>query len=356
MQRLYTFYIKIMSDNQKILNNVLQSLCNRLDKINIQCSENFPLYSIGHHNEWQTSKGGSWMGGFWTGCWWLRAYVTKNAADYAKAEYLCEKLSDKIHLDSSYRSLIFWYGAALGDVWLQNATAKNLTQQAATALAASYDAKLLCVPLGTALGGGENGKNVVTVDGLASLIDLLNYGGDGEYELIARQHTDTLIAACLTENGAFHSEAHYANGQFQTEGVAGDWSRGQAWAMLGLARASKNWGEPYLSKAQLACNYWLNSRPQPLPLNRLSEPAGLNDPSASVIAALAMLSLAEQLAEGEKWRALAHQQLIAVVTSEYFNDGLFGGCCYQIKPQQLALVESSWGIFLLMSALTFRTP
>jgi hypothetical protein len=64
-----------------------------------------------------------------------------------------------------------------------------------------------------------------------------------------------------------------------------------------------------------------------------------------------MLCLAEQVADADKWLDLAQQQLLALITSDYFNDGLFSGCCYQIKPQQLALVESSWGLFLLMLAV-----
>jgi unsaturated chondroitin disaccharide hydrolase len=340
-----------LKDWQSCLANALHNLFNRLDEINSQSLENFPLYSIGNSNQWINSKGGSWMGGFWAGCWWLRAHLTQSAADYAKAGEICEKLSDKIELDSSYRSLIFWYGAALGQQFFQHESAQKITSATAQAITTAYDAKLLCVPLGSALGGGENGKNIITVDGLASLIDLLMDSCDGEYELIARQHTDTLIAACLTENGAFHSEAHYENGRFQTHGEAGDWSRGQAWAMLGLTRAAAHWGEPYLSKARLACDYWQKSRPQLLPLNRLSKTNGLIDPSATVIAALAMLSLAEQAKDGENWRDLARQNVLAVLESDYFNGGIFSGCCYKIKADEIALVESSWGTFLLMVAV-----
>lgn len=337
--------------NNQLLKNALHSLLTRLDDIDKQCGSGFPLHAIDDSNEWLISQGGSWMGGFWAGSWWLRAYLTQSNTDYEKAVALCEQLRDKIPLDSSYRSLIFWYGAALGDVWFQNDTARQLAMEAATALAYSYNAQLRFVPLGAALGGGAAGQYTITVDGLASLIDLLVYSGNSEQAAIAKQHTDTLITACATETGAFHAEAHYSDGRFQVIDRAGDWSRGQAWAMLGLTRAAVHWGEPYLSLAKSACEYWLHSRSQPLPLNRLSESSGLQDASATVLASLAMLSLAEQLADGAQWRDTALQQLIAVVSSCYFNEGVFSGCCYKIKPQQLALIESSWGIFLLLSAL-----
>lgn len=339
-----------------VFNQALTSLLNRLDDIEAQCATGFPLYAVGDSNDWLVSQGGSWMGGFWTGCWWLRAHLTQTTADYEKAVTLCAKLGDKIQLDSSYRSLIFWYGAALGDVWFQNDMARHIAIASANALANSYDSQQRCVPLGSALGAGEAGQYTITVDGLASLIALLNYSGNSEHDSIARQHTNTLIDACLTKSGAFHAEAHYVDGYFQATDTAGDWSRGQAWAMLGLTQAAQHWGEPYLTMAQSACDYWRSSRPEPLPLNRLSETTGLHDPSATVIASLAMLSLAGQLTDAEQWRNLASQQLSALIQSEYFNNGRFTGCCYKIKPQQTTNVESGWGIFLLLLALKYKQP
>ncbi len=351
-----------MSDNNQLLSNALQSLLNRLDEIDRQCAAGFPLYSVGNSNDWLVSKGGSWMGGFWAGCWWLRARQAQVDADYKKAVLLCEKLSDKTQLDSSYRSLIFWYGAALGDALFSNVTARRIANEAANALAASYHTTLRCLPLGSALGGGETGQDTITVDGLASLIDLLIYSGNSEMEDIARQHTDTLIAACLTKTGAFHSEAHCVNGHFQATDSAGDWSRGQAWAMLGLTRAAQHWGEPYLSDAKSVCEYWRQTRPEPLPPDRLSQPSGLCDPSASVIASLAILNLSDLISDKDHWRAYACHQIMAIIHSDYFSGlqhsqdesaaGIFGGCCVKTNRNTYELVETAWGSFLLMIVLT----
>jgi unsaturated chondroitin disaccharide hydrolase len=330
----------------------VSSLLPRLDAIATQCASGFPLYSLADSDEWLVSKGGSWMGGFWTGCWWLRAHLTQSTADYEKAVALCAKLGDKIQLDSSYRSLIFWYGAALGDVWFQHDMARHIAMESATALANSYDSHQRCIPLGTALGAGATGQQIITVDGLASLIALLSYSGNSEHETIARQHTNTLIDACFTKTGAFHAEAHFSDGYFHRTDKAGDWSRGQAWAMLGLTQAARQWGEPYLSMAKSACDYWRSSRPELLPLNRLSETTGLHDPSATVIASLALLSLADLLPDSEQWRNLARRQLNALIQGKYFNNGRFTGCCYKISPQQITNVESAWGLFLLLLAFS----
>jgi unsaturated chondroitin disaccharide hydrolase len=338
-------------ENKARLTATFDALLQRLADIDRQCGDSFPLYSLGSSNQWQLSQGGSWMGGFWAGCYWLRARRSQSAQDYAKAVAWCEKLTDKIHLDSSYRSLIFWYGAALGEIWLQNSQAKQVTTHAINALIAAYDPQLACVPLGTALGGGVKGQLTLTVDGWASLIDLLTYRNDSQHAALARQHTDTLLAACATGTGAFYSDAHYIDGHFQTTGQAGDWSRGQAWAMLGVTKAAQRWGEPYLSMAKAAAHYWLASRPQAIVLNRLSEQNALVDLSATVIASLAMLHLAELTADTENWQQAAEQGVNALIKSDYLLNGVFNGCCYTVKPQQSALVETTWGYFLLLELL-----
>jgi unsaturated chondroitin disaccharide hydrolase len=140
--------------------------------------------------------------------------------------------------------------------------------------------------------------------------------------------------------------------------------------MLGLVRAAAQWAEPYLSYAQSACAYWTRSRPscsRSLPANHLSDPSGLSDASASVIASLAMLSLADLAPDGIHWRTYAHQQITAIIRSKYFtgfqkNDnhekngnktasGIFWGCCYKTAHEKEELVESAWGSFFLMAAL-----
>ena len=104
----------------------------------------------------------------------------------------------------------------------------------------------------------------------------------------------------------------------------------------------------------------------PLPPNRLDDPSGLVDPSASIIASLAMLTLAELLADGTQWRTSAHQEIAAIVRSDYFTgfhqtgnraksedppSGIFWGCCYKTSDNKEEMVESAWGSFFLMAAL-----
>lgn len=131
--------------------------------------------------------------------------------------------------------------------------------------------------------------------------------------------------------------------------------------MLGLSRAAAQWGEPYLTHARSACEYWKRSRSEMLPPNRLSHPSGLCDPASAVIASLAMLSLADLMPEGNQWRTHAHQQITAIIRSQHFTgfqknidrqensdetaSGIFWGCCYKTHSGTHELVESAWGSF-----------
>ena len=74
----------------------LEALIHRMDTIEAQCKDGFPLYSPGTAGQWVVSPGGSWVGGFWSGWWWLRARITGSISDKRKASDICGRLSSKI--------------------------------------------------------------------------------------------------------------------------------------------------------------------------------------------------------------------------------------------------------------------
>lgn len=352
--------------NHAEMKQALELLVQRMGTIHSSCANSFPLYSPKVADRWVLSAGGSWVGGYWGACWWLRSRITGSLSDRHKAAAICQRLSPKMTTDSINRNLIFWYGSALGDLWFGDAKARDLASASISTIASSYDPEMHCIPLGRDMGGGKEGHQLISVDSLAPLIQLLNHNGDSAHHQVARTHASTLAGVCGTGNGAFHPGARFADGHFQPTGPTGVWSRGQAWAMLGLSRAAALWGEPYLTCTLRACEYWKRSRPAPLPLNRLDDPSGLADPSSSVIASLAMLTLAELLADGTQWRASAHREIAAIVRSDYFTgfhengshaksgdspSGIFWGCCYKTNSNKEEMVESAWGSFFLMAAL-----
>jgi unsaturated chondroitin disaccharide hydrolase len=179
-----------------------------------------------------------------------------------------------------------------------------------------------------------------------------------------------LLAACQGDKGAFYAEANFDGHEFLAKGRAGAWSRGQAWAMLGLSRAAARWGEPYLGLTRTACTYWRDIHKGNLPRNRLDQEEDIKDPSAAVIASLAMLSLARLLPDETFWYEYAHQQISTVLYSPYFtaftaintdsaghasypnrSSDLFPGCCYRTRQNIEEMVESVWGNFFLMATL-----
>ncbi len=368
---MYTLKTKTCNTEERLLSheqmmNALELLVHRMDAINANCANGFPLYSPGTTDHWMISPGGSWVGGFWSGWWWLRARLTNSASDQRKASGICLRFSPKLDADSVNRSLIFWYGASLGDLWFGDANARKLAAESVVAIGASYDPEIDCIPLGTSMGGGKEGNQRIGIDTLASLIQLFNSSEHNVYHDISRCHTDTALAACGTGSGAFHTGAHFRKWTLRRADRAGDWSRGQAWAMLGLSRAAARWGEPYLTRTRIACEYWKRSRPEPAPPNRLSQPSGLGDPSSTIIASLAMLCLADLMSDGSQWRHHAHRQITAIICSPYFTgfeqddnaqgkhrtaSGIFWGCCYKTDQGKDELVESAWGSFFLMAAL-----
>ncbi len=357
----------IPSDQAEMM-HALELLIHRMEHIDSSCTDTFPLYSPGITDQWISSAGGSWLGGLWGACWWLRARITGSKSDRRRAADICQHLSPKITTMSINRSLIFWYGASLGDLWFGDEKAGELSRASIDAVADSYNGEMGCIPLGLDMGGGEKGNRLVSVDSLAVLIQLLSSSRDLTHHQVSRTHASTLLAACGTGDGAFHPYAYFEDGYFRPIGQAGTWSRGQAWSMLGLTRAAAQWGEPYLTCAQQACEYWKRSRQELLAPNRLNDPSCLLDPSSSIIASLAMLSLAELIADGAKWRVSAYQQLAAVIQSRYFvripslgSDtagrnkppyAIFWGCCYKTHSNKEEMVESAWGNFFLMAALS----
>ncbi len=276
--------------------NALEALLARVGGLGQRFPKGVPLYALGRSDEWAVSEGGSWVGGFWGGLWWLRALIGHAPADRERAAELCRHLRNKLDVDSVNRSLIFWYGAAGGAYGFHDEEACALLQEAAIRLTATYSHELRAIPLGAAMGGGAKGRSCIGVDSLASLVALLAHAST-DAEGRARQHTDTLIAVCATECGAFYPEASRGERGWQVHGEAGAWPRGQAWAMLGLAQAAVLWGEPYVTVALDACRYWLRRWPD----GRPPHPAGsnLHDLSATAIAVVAMQTLAHP---DSRWR------------------------------------------------------
>ncbi|QVM87292.1 glucuronyl hydrolase [Pseudomonas lalucatii] len=258
-------------------------------------------------------------------------------------------MATKLDSPSLNRSMIFWYGAAPGALWFGDEQAHLLLQRAAAAVARAFDREVGWIPLGTAMGGGTDGDRRIAIDTLAPTLRLLALSPRCDIRELAGQHLQASLAACGTWQGAYCGSSQHVQGRIVRHEPAGHWSRGQAWAMLGLVQAAGLYGEPYLDLARRACDYWLESRPDPLPANRLERPEAGEDPAAAAIAALAMLGLSSLLGGAGPWREQAESLTAALLRSRYFSSagatpGIFGGMCYRTGPGE-ELVESACSSF-----------
>lgn len=344
--------------NAEILVQQRDRLLARLDAVADECGEHFPLHAAEPDQPWQVSAGGSWTGGFWAACHWLRAALTGSAADRARATGLCDRLAAKLHAPTGHRAFLFWYGAALGESWCGDARAAQLARAAAQALAEAWSDELNAIPLGTALGGGPGGEARISIDALAPTLLLLHQHGDDIARHKARRHAGTLLEACGDGQGAFHAEAEWRGGRWHPVGLPGDWSRGQAWALLGLSTAAALWNDDHLcAQADAAARYWLRTRGEfPPPFRLHAGGSATPDPAAAVIAARAFVTMARQDA---RWLGEAQHLADAVLASPWRIASAAGGrpcsrfvgCCLAPPGEAPMLAETAWGTFLLIELL-----
>lgn len=326
----------------------IEAILARLEQIEAVCGEDFPLYNDG---AWKVSAGGSWLGGFWAGLWWLRAVHYGRQADRQQALRIAKRLRDKLDSDTHHRALIFWYGAGLGAQLLADPEAAALAGEAAQRLAHAFDPVLGCIPLGREMGGGAQGDRSLSIDPLAATLNLFALGNAPDLLSLGRQHLQASFRACAGGPGAWSSHALNEQGQWLVGDLAGDWSRGQAWAMLGLGVGARLYGVPFHDDAQRASQYWLHSRSVQAPLNRLDQPDGPHDPCAAAMASLALQAQALEQADGQVLQQEAGRVLAAIVRSGDFVDGRFNGHCYRTSATTEQKVESACGSFFLLAAL-----
>jgi unsaturated chondroitin disaccharide hydrolase len=329
----------------------INAIFTRLEQIDAACGQGFPLYCTGGSEAWKVSASGSWLGGFWAGLWWLRAHCSGRRSDQQQALRIAERLRGQLDSDTHHRSLIFWYGAGLGARLLADPQAEELADQAVQRLARAFDPVLGCIPLGREMGGGEHGDSCLSIDPLAATLQLFSLNAEPRLLGLGRQQLQTSFRACAGADGTWSSHARFDQGQWQAGDVPGNWSRGQAWAMIGLGAGARLYGAPFSSDTTRASQYWLRSRGLSVPGNRLDQPQGLNDPCAAAMVALALQGQAIDAVESDVPRQQAGQLLATIVRSADFENGRFIGHCYRTSATVEQKVESACGSFFLLAAL-----
>lgn len=310
-----------------------------LDKTRLNASRigaAFPHAS--HGGQYTREQPYWWTAGFWPGLLWLMY----NDCGDAKFKEICETCEDRLDevLDGFARldhDLGFMW--TLTSVASHKLTGKEISKiralKAANYLAARFNLKGRFIRAWNPWFEGEDNRGWAIID-CAMNMPLLFWAshatGDPRYKHIAEAHMDTVLEHFIRPDGSIYHIVRFDpdTGAF-VEGVGGQgydadsaWSRGNAWAIYGLALAYHHTGKTaYLHAAQKAAQFFLARLPEDhVPHWDFRAPAeeeAPRDSSAGACAASGMLLLAGL--SGETEAPVYRKPAIRMLESLYRNYG-----------------------------------
>ncbi len=270
------------------------------------------------HGTWQFTPDGVWTGGFWAGCLWLAAQHGGPATLRVQAIAATERLLPHVHAARNHDLGFMFYPSAVA-AWRATDDGRYLeaAKTAARSLAAQFDAHAGYIP-GWGFFGGEDWRGSVLVDTLMNLPLLVlaaRHGGDAGLLKVVRAQVATTLGHHLRADGSVYHVYRFdpatgaALGGATYQGLAADsaWSRGQAWAITGLAILAGMLGDgTYRAASARVADYFVAHLPADgVPPWDFKAPAGApKDASAGAIAAYGMLRLHE-LTHEQRWLGAA---------------------------------------------------
>lgn len=290
------------------LERKMEAQCLRLGSIMPYMPEQGRYYDMGEREL------NAWTNGFYAGILWQMYHATqkqcyRQAAEGIEAR-LDKALQEFVNLDHDVGFL--WLPTAVADFRLTgNELSRNRGLHAAGILAGRYHVKGHYIK---AWNGKRNG--IAIVDCLMNL-PLLYWAaeqlGDPAYRDIAMEHTEMALTYILRPDGSCNHQVEFdaftgdylrnPGGQGYESGSS--WSRGQSWAIYGMALAYRYTGEErYLDASKRAAHYFcanaaLNDYVPLLDFRAPAEPV-YYDTTAGVCAACGLLELAEHVKPLEK--------------------------------------------------------
>jgi unsaturated chondroitin disaccharide hydrolase len=356
---------------------VLERINNTLHEV----KDNFPLYTDAE-GKWVTSKGEHWMEGFWIGMLWHAYTLTEKNIYKEKALMLIDKLRNRVKEKTHDLGFLFYYSAVLGYKITKDEYLKDIAIMAADSLSMLYNPKVKIIPLGRGFDTyfkipNHTGENDTIIDTLMSALPLLWWAwketDNSKYYEIAINHLKTSINWHVREDGSTYQSVHFdphtgkilykhTHQGFSSESC---WTRGQAWAIYGLALAYSYTREDFiLENAKKVSDYFVNNLPKddPIPFYDFQDPKIPNtnkDTSAAAIAASALLLLNELIEQkSSSYHSYANNILSTLVT-KYLTPispldnrpkGMLLHGCYR-KDLEGSDSEIIFGDYYLMEAL-----
>ena len=369
-----------MSD--EIWTDAIDRMMVRIDDTAARVREGFPDYADPQTGGWTASPDGSWTGGFWNGMLWLTLATTKEQKYLDWAERWTELLRPRVQSENIFRSFLFYYGAALGDILIGNSLAREVGLLGARGLATLCNANAGAIPLGReaeAVSDVDVGPGDGNVDGVQATSLLIwaarELSDENLYE-IGIQHALRFIEFCVREDNSviqsvrFDTETGEIIKNYTHKGYTEDstWARAQAWAMLGYS-VNAIW-EPnrkeFVDVAERTAKWWIDHVPNDkvafwdfdVPVSAGTK----RDTSATAIATAALLKLSALAPREESRRryreeaettarALVEDYLTPTSPEDSRTPGILTRGCYNHRTGLATENELIWGDYYLFESL-----
>lgn len=353
----------------------------RIEETARSVTAGFPNFADPETGEWATSPQGDWTGGYWAGELWLAARITGEERYGEWAGKWCEALRARATSSTVFCSFLFYYGAALGGILLDDRRAREVALEGVRGLMASYNPDAGVIPLGTeAEEASDVGNGETSIDAVASISALLGWAsetmGEPSYRDVAARHAERHIEFCVREDASVCQSASFdpKSGEmlrrYSHKGYSKDstWARAQAWGMLAYtlsARWMPEHGE-FLQTATRVADWWLEHIPE----DRVAFwdfgdpgiPEVERDTSATAIAAASLLKLSELTTDDEsksRYHNAAHETVQTLVKSyltptgsdDPRSPGMLTQGCYNKHIDLATRDELIWGDYYLFESL-----
>jgi unsaturated chondroitin disaccharide hydrolase len=308
--------VKIMIEQHHWVSEAWQKVNEKIDRTSKRIGANFPHAS--ENGQYVLAEPYWWTAGFWPGLLWLLYRDQKNEELKQIAEE-CEAKLDAVQHDY-YR-----LDHDMGFMWtltsvahykiLGDKNSKRRALLAANLLMGRFNVNGSYIRAWNPWTEGVDNSGVAIIDCMMNL-PLLYWAtaetGDPRFKGVARKHADTVLNHFVRSDGAVHHIVRFdpESGErieaLGGQGFAPDsaWSRGNAWAIYGLALSYHYTGEAkYLESAKRVAHYFISHLPEDfVPAWDFLHPADVDSPkdsSAGAIAASGLLLLADQVSPTE---------------------------------------------------------
>ncbi|WP_036634328.1 glycoside hydrolase family 88 protein [Paenibacillus massiliensis] len=271
-----------------------------------------------------------WTSGFWPGILWIMYKQSKNPLFKEAAWTWDENIESMLIQENDfYHDLGFQFlpTAVAKYKYSGDIQSKRRGLTAATLLAGRYNPEGRFIRAWN--GSQDTGWAIIDCTMNLSLLYWASIEtNDPRFRHVATAHADTTIKHFIRPDGSVHHIVSFdpETGE-RIEALGGQgfsptsaWSRGQAWAIYGLANTARNTGDArFLDASKRAAHYWMAALPEdriPYWDFRISpfdehEP---RDTSAAAIAASGLLELSELVPEDQAamYRNTAIQMLVSL--------------------------------------------